>query len=55
MQFFPLDLPGKMSTVLDLMFGLFPSLSAGFELTLQFCCSSYNSDSLFALKNWLEA
>lgn len=32
-----------------------PSLSASFELTLQFCCSSYKSDSLFALKNWLEA
>lgn len=47
MQFFPLDLPGKVSTVLDLRFGLFPPLSAGFELTLQFCCSSWKSDSLF--------
>lgn len=44
-----------MSMVLDLRFGLFPSISAGFELTLQFCCSSYKSDSLFVLKNWLEA
>ena len=36
MQLFPLDLSGKMSTVLDLRFELFPSLSAAFELTLQF-------------------
>jgi len=46
LQFFPLDLPGKMSTVLDLRFGLFPSRSTGFQLTLQFCCSSYTSDTL---------
>lgn len=44
MQFFPLHLLGKMSTVPGLRCGLFPSLSAGFELPLQFCSSSYKSD-----------
>lgn len=44
MHFFPLDLLGKMSTVPDSRCGLFPSLSAGFELTLQFRSPSYKSD-----------